>query len=103
MRYRYFLIPYYQFVVWLNVEIGALVGPLLRNVRQLIIPLQFEHVGGRRLRSGRAALLLPLGHLATVVVVPLQKVVFLALAKIINPTSHHDHVQCANLGELSGT
>ena len=51
---------------------AALLGPALRHRRQLVVPGQLPHVGGRRLRAGRAPRLLPQGHLRPQLVVEVE-------------------------------
>ncbi len=63
----------------LDVGIGTLLRPLLRDRGQLVVPDQLVHIGRRRLGAGAAAALLALGDLATEVVVRLKKLVLLSL------------------------
>ena len=51
---------------------AALLGPSLRDYRQLVVPDQLPHVGGGRLRAGRAPRLLAQGHLGPQLVVEVQ-------------------------------
>ena len=56
----------------------ALVGPPLRDPRQLLVPFELHHVGRGRLRAGGAAGLLAGGHLGAELVVEVEEEVLLA-------------------------